>query len=185
MKKLNLLLLFSIIILCSSQCKKTTNNPSTDQLPPITQTGANTFGCLINGNVWLPKGYDGRFVNSRITIDPNYADGNLLIRVYRIIDDIREDFAISSDSIKSTGLYIIGDREKTSNVFIKQKISSGSTICSVEYGLLYQRYGFIKITKYDLVNHIFSGEFEITLNCPQCGYGNPIKITQGRFDYKL
>jgi len=26
------------------------------QLPPITTTGANTFGCLVNGEVWLPKG---------------------------------------------------------------------------------------------------------------------------------
>ena len=38
-------------------CKKHTNsgNPI-DQLPPETQTGANTFGCLINGEVFLPKG---------------------------------------------------------------------------------------------------------------------------------
>ena len=27
-----------------------------DQLPPATQTGANTFGCLINGEPFTPKG---------------------------------------------------------------------------------------------------------------------------------
>jgi len=30
-----------------------------DQLPHITQTGANTFGCLINGKVFLPKDKTG------------------------------------------------------------------------------------------------------------------------------
>tara|TARA_R110002073_G_C9371447_1_gene572214 strand:+ start:845 stop:1168 length:324 start_codon:yes stop_codon:yes gene_type:complete len=30
-----------------------------DQLPPITQTGANTFGCLINGKVFIPKDKTG------------------------------------------------------------------------------------------------------------------------------
>ena len=34
-------------------CKKHTSQPANpvDQLPPATQTGANTFGCLINGQV--------------------------------------------------------------------------------------------------------------------------------------
>ena len=45
--------------------------------------------------------------------------------------------------------------------------------------------GFIKITKYDLVNRIFSGEFEITFNNTNCGFGDPVRITQGRFDYKV
>ena len=41
-----------------SQCKKNDINP-VDQLPPATQTGANTFGCLVNRQVWLPKGNNG------------------------------------------------------------------------------------------------------------------------------
>jgi hypothetical protein len=28
-----------------------------DKLPPATQTGANTAGCLVNGKAFLPKGY--------------------------------------------------------------------------------------------------------------------------------
>ena len=31
------------------------NDDPQDQLPPITQTGANTFGCLVNGQVFVPK----------------------------------------------------------------------------------------------------------------------------------
>jgi hypothetical protein len=29
--------------------------PYWDTLPAITQTGANTFGCLVNGKVWVPR----------------------------------------------------------------------------------------------------------------------------------
>jgi hypothetical protein len=42
-------------ILMTSSCKK--NNGSS--LPPATQTGAHTFGCLINGQVFTPGGGDG------------------------------------------------------------------------------------------------------------------------------
>ncbi|MBS1947911.1 MAG: hypothetical protein JST47_09105 [Bacteroidetes bacterium] len=41
--------LLSLVDGCS--CKKSVAEP---QLPPITQTGANTFGCKVNGKVWVP-----------------------------------------------------------------------------------------------------------------------------------
>ena len=43
-----------------ASCKK--NKPQKtelEKLPPVTQTGANTFGCLINGKAFTPKGYSG------------------------------------------------------------------------------------------------------------------------------
>ena len=36
-----------------------TKSDDQDQLPPATQTGANTFGCLINGKVFIPKDKTG------------------------------------------------------------------------------------------------------------------------------
>ncbi|MEO7444893.1 MAG: hypothetical protein ABIU55_05295 [Ferruginibacter sp.] len=56
MKKIIVTLtLFNCFVFAS--CKKDKTNE--DQLPPPTQTGANTFGCKINGKVFVPKGYDG------------------------------------------------------------------------------------------------------------------------------
>lgn len=174
-------------ILCSGNCKK----PGTEeeQLPPITQNGANTFGCLINGKVWLPKGWDGRFPNSRITIDPTYADGDLTVRVYRIDGGINLSMSLTSDSIKNTGTYQIGTLTRAFFVIIKSDIASGSWYCNANNGWgggnPNNISGYIKITRYDLVNRIFSGEFEITFNNIDCGLGDPVRITQGRFDYKL
>jgi hypothetical protein len=51
--------ILSIIFLCFAAinftCKKHSVNP-VDTLPPATQTGANTFGCLINGKAFTPGG---------------------------------------------------------------------------------------------------------------------------------
>ena len=50
------LLLYAALLTLTqcSQCKKNDPTPLA-QLPPATQTGANTFGCLVNGQVWLPN----------------------------------------------------------------------------------------------------------------------------------
>jgi hypothetical protein len=51
-----LLLLITSFILLSSSCQKEKLKNPTDELPPETQTGANTFGCLVNGQVFKPGG---------------------------------------------------------------------------------------------------------------------------------
>jgi len=54
----NLILSFIVTIcvgmLSLSSCKK--EKLGIDGLPPITQTGAQTFGCLIDGTLFKPKG---------------------------------------------------------------------------------------------------------------------------------
>jgi hypothetical protein len=54
----NLLFLF-ITLLVLISCSKEDNKPTSpiDQLPPATQIGANTAGCLLDGKAFLPKGY--------------------------------------------------------------------------------------------------------------------------------
>jgi hypothetical protein len=184
------LLLFVLFSFCTA-CKKTKTEPdpipAVDQLPPITQTGANTFGCLINGNVYTPKGYSGNFTNSRINIDPNYLDGDLLIRTYRVSGGIEIDLSIGSDSIKNIGIYPIGKNQRTGFVVQKWKDDLSIRYCLTNPSIITNTsiLGYLKITRYDLVNKIFSGEFEFTFNNTDCGLGDPIKITNGRFDYKL
>ncbi len=57
MKQLKRLLIVATVtsLFTFSQCKKKTEEP---QLPPETTTGAMTFGCKVNGKVFVPK--DGR-----------------------------------------------------------------------------------------------------------------------------
>ncbi|MBO0356924.1 hypothetical protein J0X19_03115 [Hymenobacter sp. BT186] len=65
-----------------SQCKQDAPSPLS-QLPPATQTGANTFGCLVNGKPWTPQGYSGA-ANYSVSYDRVSTGGVLDVRAYRI-----------------------------------------------------------------------------------------------------
>ena len=51
---LKLLLTITLIISCGNDDGQPTN--PIDQLPAATQTGANTFGCLLDGEAFIPNG---------------------------------------------------------------------------------------------------------------------------------
>jgi len=56
MKKI---LLFFAIVLTLCGCNNDDNNNET--LPPATQIGANTAGCLVDGEILIPKGNNNIF----------------------------------------------------------------------------------------------------------------------------
>ena len=51
--------IISLFLFLTAACTKTDDDAPAgplDELPPATQTGANTFGCLINGEPWYNRG---------------------------------------------------------------------------------------------------------------------------------
>jgi hypothetical protein len=64
MKRFLLLLIGASLSL--SACKKSQPQKAADGLPPITNIGANTFGCMVNGILFKPKWTSGLF-NSPLT----------------------------------------------------------------------------------------------------------------------
>ena len=78
MRCLRLSPLLLAALLGLSTCRHTDFGPAKleDQLSPTTQTGAGTFGCLLNGQPWTPAGYDGH-PNFILTYDAGYAGGAL------------------------------------------------------------------------------------------------------------
>src|SRR6267154_2475104 len=79
-------------------------------LPAATQTGANTFGCLVNGKVWLPKGNNGTS-NLSLSYDPILNNGTFDLRSYRYPDNSTQVqyVILSSDSLSATGIYPVKD----------------------------------------------------------------------------
>ena len=181
MKKTNTLLWLTLLCLSTivAGCKK---DKKAEQLPPATQTGANTFGCLINGVVYTPKGFKLNKPNFEMIVDPGFNDGSLSVSVFKIGNELETYFALGSDSIKNVGFYPV-DRNTGFRFAITTK-GVASLICQTLHpdGNASGKTGFIKITRYDLINRVISGEFEFEFTNPDCGLGNPIKITQGRFD---
>ena len=165
-----------------SQCHKKSDPTPEEQLPPATQTGANTFGCLLNGQPWTPSGNDGR-ANYRITYDPGFAGGSLTVRVYRYPDSTSDyqNMILGGDRIAQPGVYpfvLVGDRKA---FFADHKLAPPCDDFSEAPSLTY-RTGNITITRLDLAQGIISGTFNFKLAKPGC---DTVRVTQGRFDKKL
>ncbi len=174
MKPLFLLLPLALLL----SCKK--NDPApVDQLPLATQTGANTFGCLVNGQPWTPQGTDGTS-NYSVYYDPGYAHGTLNIGVYRYANSepsSKQLITIYSDSLKNIGTYAL-TKNKHQEALFKDRTTVGCEF----FGGTYYRRGTLTITRLDLQAGIISGTFAFTLYRPGC---DTIKVAQGRFDKKL
>jgi hypothetical protein len=148
-------------------------------LPDATQTGANTFGCLLNGKVWLPKGNDGT-ANFSVYYDPSLMGGTLNVGTYRYYgsgNNDRDNMNLYSDSLTQEGTYALYQKSTRGAIYSNWKACSYANDATVPY-----KTGELVITKLDLTNGIIAGTFHFTLYKPGC---DSIRITQGRFDKKL
>jgi hypothetical protein len=179
MNKLPPTALLLAALLGLSQCSKKDDPDPVSQLPPATQTGANTFGCLVNGQPWTPKGYNGTG-NYSVAYDPTYRNGTLSVGTYRYIgsgDDDYQTVGFFSDSLRGIGnfpLTIIGHQE---GIFVDH-----TTNCEFSSNGSHYRRGTLTITRLDLQAGIISGTFAFTLYKPGC---DSVRVTQGRFDKRL
>jgi hypothetical protein len=161
-----------------SQCKKKDVAP-VDQLPPATQTGANTFGCLVNGQVWTPQGNDG--ANNYIVVYDRALGASFDLRTYRYQQEPTNNYQyiiIETSRLYAPKIYSIKDSLNT-RVAIRDKLT-GCYLSSLDAGTYHK--GTLNITRLDLQAGIISGTFEFTLAKPGC---DTVRITQGRFDKRL
>jgi hypothetical protein len=172
MKQVKLLLL---IIACANifaACKKDKNTtpieptPTRDQLPAITQTGANTFGCLVNGKVYIPKGYSGNgSPNPKITYDINLNGRPYLgIIADQIINSsFKGQILISFRNLDHLGNYLMPDDFNFSTVWADVIGNCGT----IAFDTTIKKWGSGIISKLEKL---------------QC---DTVFITDGRFDIKL
>lgn len=149
------------------------------QLPPETQTGANTFGCIVNGKLWLPFQEDGSpAINAYLGSSGTFALAAFLeVGKTNTGGKISNSIALGLKGLNKIGIYYLDER----NTYIDY--ANKQIKC---YYLCYNKPSFyytgkIEITRFDLGNNIVSGKFEATLKVPDC---DTIKITNGRFDVK-
>jgi hypothetical protein len=175
---------FLAALLSLSQCKSNDAAPSPiDQLPPATQTGGGTFGCLINGQPWTPINFLVTNTFS-VTYDPSYVGGALQVKTKRFIGpkyDLLQALTFGAASVTKVGVYQF-PLNGLNGIFYSD--AQQPTPCS-DYGnpriTTYQA-GTLTITRFDLAQGIISGTFSFTLVQPGC---DTLKVTQGRFDKKL
>jgi len=156
-----------LIILCSCvSCRLFQNDdePKTelDKLPPITQTGENTFGCLINGEAMA--------ISNSLNMTAIYQGGGVQFGGGGVYIVVLDPFAIDVPY----DFMDIG--EGTSRAKYTKKVQE-EVFCFYEYENTYE--GFVTFSNIDQENFIISGTFEYSTVTQDC---DTIRITNGRFD---
>jgi hypothetical protein len=170
---------------CKS-CKKDVN-----PLPPETQTGANTFGCLIDGQPYIPDGSGGFGGAKPISGGYAYSSATCSYKHNVWISTHRRDgwdFSIYLENVSNkTGKYPLKyitagaptELCPPNHAIFYKYISPSETavyITDTEYT------GEVNITRADTLNKIVSGTFFFKARRPATG--EVVEITNGRFDVK-
>ncbi len=171
---------------CKSCKKELTTADLIAQLPPETQTGANTFGCLIDGKAWIPNGggwsgvppiYTGGIENKFLVISAVASNSEDKYTLSVCINDYK---TLGVKTLKfDTPKYPSSLSPKNYGEYVKR---GDTPINSFSYTTTSVVGGTATITKFDEINGIISGtfEFDVIDNTTQ----KIISIKAGRFDVK-
>lgn len=174
---LRLCIIGFFLILTIPQCKKKVHKP---ELPPETTIGAMTFGCKINGKVFVPRDGSGKpglyvqYVN--YNIGPG-AIGGWYLNIPATDWKSRpiKGVSITTDSllVHEGGIY-------------EFKMSKGNAqaeyYMQIEYHKMDSDNGELHITKFDKQKRILSGTFFFTGT--NISTGEKVSVTDGRFDIR-
>lgn len=175
MKKILLLLTLSILFACCNKDDNPIPTPTpVSQLPPATQTGANTFGCLLDGEVFKPSNL------------PNSTNC-----YYQLLNN-EYFFYVSAQKTMSNNIVTIAlktqkkqiTQNETYNLFEDiNGNASGNYLYNLEFNSTSTlNNGQLKITKLDFTNNIVSGTFFYDVKDSQ----NIVhQIREGRFDMRF
>lgn len=183
-----ILLLKLIVLFTAISCRVESDikEPQLDQLPPITQTGAYTFGCLMDGEVWVPKHYSNRIVNPPVVLQAylNEMNGNLF---QVIADHDRKDddsplqilaLFTYTDIINDTIILPPGD---TGTRFIYERHPPKNGGSYKVYHSSGNKNSWVFLSRLDTINRIASGTFSVDLINIDHSL-DTVKIRDGRFD---
>lgn len=186
MKHIILFLTTLLLVGCSS------DDSNKNKLPPITQTGQNTFGVTINGRVYIPRDPTGFSVGPEghaVIFTANFPDTWREIIVIDGASSVGFKMVIHFKDLVNQGVgnYILKQSDFKDNIdsspidHIYFKIFDYSIGNYVYYGSIENQGEIILSKRSDgILSGTFSGKF--------AKYGDPndvIDITDGRFDFNL
>ena len=156
-------------------------NCNSDLLPDPTRTGSYTFGCKINGKIWIPDGGTG-FMPAKPIDGGFYLMGP---------NDKRTIYIIATSKDKQQ-VYLFLDEAKIGSFDLNLNTqTSPASLFPKSYGLYRSadgtdyvtsshNTGKINITRADTLSGIIAGTFFFTAGSDS---GDKVSITEGRFDY--
>jgi hypothetical protein len=178
-----------LLIACISTlscCKK--KEKAIDDIVPITQIGANTFACLVDGQIASTQLYRNALAAEGVEYSLGSGGTDTVVIIHSITKNPRRDFYIKA-RIKGNLL-----AKQDANFFINSGCShfdnsgGGAPFTNNYFEARESLPATITITKYtgDIVSgnkegDILSGTFDMVL---ANAAGEKIHLTQGRFDIK-
>jgi hypothetical protein len=166
----------AIILLTLSQCQKKDPNP---QLPPETTIGADTFGCKVDGQVFVPqdgRGKPGLYATEYTNLGTGRGGG------YYLSLGAVDWKPVNSIAIHADSLLV-----ETGKTY-PFKSGKGIAYVLVDYGnesylTLDTDPGQLVITRYDPIQRILSGRFDFVATNKSTGH--QVHVTDGRFDVRF
>jgi len=178
MKNLFLLLIITTFF---SSCERDYIKNNT--LPPLTHTGANTAGCLVNGEVFVPKGK--WFEN---VLDSSYSGSHFVLHIYQ--KKINEIKTLSIHCLHPLHenlemVYILDEKNLSLNsggfahlsLYYFNSLSDNTTYVTNDVFK-----GELVLTYFDFEKRIVSGTFWFDAVNDK---GEVVEIRDGRFDVKF
>lgn len=175
--KHTLFLLLISSLLFNSKCKKQNTEP---QLPPETTTGAMTFGCKIDGKVFIPKDGGGLSgLKTEYLFLGNGPGGGWFLNIGAAnrIDNPRRNIGIETDSL----LLIEGNSYELKKM--KGFAYAHHLFDIISYQMKSDDTGILIITKHNQIQRILSGRFSFTATNVY-DQNQKVNITEGRFDIR-
>ena len=148
-----------------SACIKTHVEPN---LPAETQSGKNTFGCRVNGKIWVAE---APFPISRLT--GGWYKGSLNIYGIKKKDNTSQHIYIRRVKTTAVGTYILNNSDT-------EQVHFSDLSINCDYYTDSLNTGHLTITRLDTINGIISGRFDFKVKQTGCP---DIEVTEGRFDY--
>lgn len=168
-----------LLLVQCSKCKD--NDPSPEaQLPPATQTGANTFGCLVNGEPFTPAGRVGLGSNLYFEYDPTFNGGTFVVQAYRVGDGRKQYVTLTAVPVSGPGTYsfALPDTVAEAAYFDSQLVRPCNDVAT-DYPDVYRK-GTLTLTHVDYSTGIIAGTFEVKF--VRTGGCDTVRFTKGRFD---
>ena len=163
---------------CNKVVEPAQDPASTAGLPAATETGAGTFGCMVNGKAWLPVRDNTPLArsNPNLIYDATFEGGSFSLSGEIYADKRSQEWiAMGGRGIGAVGEYNLTN----SGVGFTYVNYSDSVSYNTDEDIAT---GKIIITKLDKTNNIIAGTFSFTIE--KRDTGKKVTVTDGRFDMK-
>jgi hypothetical protein len=173
-------LLLGLILAYSLNSCNWFKDPEPTELPPITQEGKNTFGCKVNGKVWIPNGFSNGFGNPTPPISGYFRKrcddrGNCTTYktwTLKLLAEKATGENPGSLYVSAYSMYLDGTADDLGVTFKYNGVS---------YEVDINQSNAFNVTRLDTATAVIAGTFYFIGTDSK---GNKITVTDGRFDVK-